>query len=192
MDCQYTADEVAEGMEFINSLEAHHVEPSIAQRLADGAENNIASVNKDQELVPAEYLTMQGAKPFGFTKISQGFAITETSQHKKEAALLLEYLTSNEQGVIKMGTQRGIPCNTKAREYLEKQGLISPVVEEASKIVADTCTYNIDPNFENSALYADTGTYKTVFEDLSAGGDVKELARYLVDSVNDVNAENPY
>lgn len=216
MECQYTADEVKEGMEFINSLEENHVEPTIAQRQADGVENdltnpkwmdgryagfleyesgtenNLNSVNEDQEVVPGEFLTMEGAKPFGFTKVSQGFAITETSEHKEEAALLLEFITSNEAGVKAMGTQRGIPCNTKAREYLEAEGMISPVVEQAASIVADTCAFSIDPNFENSTLYADTGVYIEVFENLSAGGDPAELAQYLIDSVNDVNAANPY
>lgn len=216
MEVQYNVNEVKEGMEFINSLEANHVEPKVSQRQADGvengltnpkwmdghyagifeyesgAENNITSVNEDQEVVPGEFLTMEGAKPFGFTKISQGFAITETSEHKEEAALLLEFITSNELGVKEMGTQRGIPCNTKAREYLESEGMISPVVEEAAGIVADTCAYSFDPNFENSTLYADTGVYVEVFENLSAGGDPAELAQYLIDSVNDVNAANPY
>ena len=105
---------------------------------------------------------------------------------------MLEFITSNELGVKEMGTQRGIPCNTKAREYLESEGMISPVVEEAAGIVADTCAYSFDPNFENSTLYADTGVYVEVFENLSAGGDPAELAQYLIDSVNDVNAANPY
>ena len=106
--------------------------------------------------------------------------------------MLLEFITSNELGVKEMGTQRGIPCNTKAREYLESEGMISPVVEEAASIVADTCAYSFDPNFENSTLYADTGVYVEVFENLSAGGNAAELAEYLIDSVNDVNAANPY
>ena len=57
---------------------------------------------------------------------------------------------------------------------------------------AATCVYTFDPNFEHSALKETTGVYYEVFDNLSAGGDVTELAQYLIDSVNDVNAANPY
>ena len=52
--------------------------------------------------------------------------------------------------------------------------------------------YSFDPNFENSALKERTGVYYEVFDSLSDGADPKEMAQYLIDSVNDVNASNPY
>ena len=58
------------------------------------------------------------------SKVSQGFAITETSEHKEEAALLLEYITSNETGVKLMGAERGTVCNTAAKKILEDEGIL--------------------------------------------------------------------
>ena len=216
MEVQYTVEEVTDGMNFINSLEENHVEPSIATIQADGAEsflsnpkwmdghyagileydsaaNNIVnSVNDGIEVVMGDYITGAGDNGFGMSKVSQGFAITETSQHKEEAALLMEYLTSNETGVKILNTQRGIPCNTVALKILEDEGLVDKYVAEANAITSDTCVYSFDPNFENSALKERTGVYYEVFDNLSAGGDPAELAQYLIDSVNDVNASNPY
>ena len=216
MEVQYTLDEVIDGMNFINAMEENHVMPTIAEYQGDGAEsllvnpkwmdgryagvleydsaaNNIVnSVNEGQESVMAEYPTMDGAKGFGMTKVSQGFAITETSEHKEEAALLLEFLTSNETGVKLLTTERGIPCNTVAMQILEDEGLVDPNVAEANRIATTNAAYTFDPNFEHSALKETTGVYYEVFDNLSAGGDVTELAQYLIDSVNDVNAANPY
>ena len=119
MQVQYTLDEVVDGMNFINSLEENHVMPSIATVQGDGAEstltnpkwmdgryaglleydsaasNIVDSVNDGEEIVMGGYMTGAGDNGFGMSKVSQGFAITESSQHKEEAALLLEFLTSN-------------------------------------------------------------------------------------------------
>ena len=216
MEVQYTVEEVTDGMNYINALEESHAEPSIATIQGDGAEsflsnpkwmdghyagvleydsaanNIINSVNDDQQIVVVGYMVPEGANPFGMTKVSQGFAITENSQHKEEAALLLEFLTSNETGIKLLTTERGIPCNTKAKAILEEAGLLDPNIVEANNVVMDTCAYSFDPNFENSALKERTGVYYEVFDSLSDGADPKEMAQYLIDSVNDVNASNPY
>lgn len=216
MQVQYTLEEVVDGMNFINSLEENHVMPSIAAVQGDGAEstltnpkwmdgryaglleydsaaNNIVnSVNDGEEIVMGGYMTGAGDNGFGMSKVSQGFAITESSQHKEEAALLLEFLTTNETGVKLLETQRGIPCNTAAMKILQDEGLVDKYVAEANAMQSETCIYTFDPNFEHSALKETTGVYYEVFDNLSAGGDVTELAQYLIDSVNDVNAANPY
>lgn len=212
----YTVDEVTDGMEWINSLEEDHVFPKIATIEGDGAENFLSnkkwmngtyagiteydsnvqeiadSLDEGQELVLGDYPTDMGPNPAGMSKVSQGFAITETSEHKKEAALLLEYITSNETGVKLMGTERGTVCNIAARKILEDAGLLSGMTLEGNQKVMEFCHYTFDPNFENSALKERTGTYYEVFDNLSAGADPKEMAQYLIDSVNEVNAANPY
>ena len=126
------------------------------------------------------------------SKVSQGFAITETSKHKEEAALLLEYITSNENGVKLMGVERGTVCNTAAKKILEDEGILGGMTLEGNQKVLDFCQYTFDPNFENSALKERTGVYYEVFDNLSAGADPAEMAQYLIDSINDVNAANPY
>lgn len=216
LQVNYTVEEVTDGMNFINSLEEDHVWPDIATIVGDGAESFLSnkkwmdghyagiteydsnvqeiadSLDEGQELVLGEYPTDMGEYPAGMSKVSMGFAITETSEHKEEAALLLEFLTSNETGVKLMGTERGVVCNTAAKKVLEDAGMLSGLILEGNQKVQDFCHYTFDPNFENAALKERTGAYYEVFDNLSAGADPAEMAQYLIDSINDVNAANPY
>ena len=216
LQVNYTVEEVTDGMNFINSLEEDHVWPKIEIIAGDGAENFLSnkkwmdghyaglteydsnvqgivdSLDEGQELVLGEYPTDMGEYPAGMSKVSMGFAITETSEHKEEAALLLEYLTSNETGVKIMGNERGTVCNTAAKKILEDAGILDGLILEGNQKVMDFCHYQFDPNFENSALKERTGAYYEVFDNLSAGADPQEMAQYLIDSINDVNAANPY
>lgn len=216
LQVNYTVEEVTDGMNFINSLEEDHVWPKIATIVGDGAESFLSnkkwmdghyaglteydsnvqeiadSLDEGQELVLGDYPTDMGDNPAGMSKVSQGFAITETSENKEEAALLLEFLTSNETGVKLMGTERGVVCNTAAKKILEDAGMLSGLILEGNQKVQDFCHYTFDPNFENAALKERTGAYYEVFDNLSAGADPAEMAQYLIDSINDVNAANPY
>lgn len=216
LQVNYSLDEVVDGMNFINSLEDDHVWPKIEIINGDGAESFLSnkkwmdghyaglteydsnvqgiidSLDEGQELVLGDYPTDMGDNPAGMKKVSQGFAITETSQHKEEAALLLEFITSNETGVKLMGTERGIVCNTVAKKILQDDGKISDIAAEGNEKVLNFCHYSFDPNFENSALKERTGVYYEVFDNLSSGADPEEMAQYLIDSINDVNAANPY
>lgn len=216
LQVNYTVEEVTDGMNWINSLEEDHVFPEISTIAGDGAENFLSnkkwmdghyaglteydsnvqeiadSLDEGQELVLGEFPTDLGPNGAGMSKVSQGFAITETSEHKEEAALLLEYITSNETGVKLMGAERGTVCNTAAKKILEDEGILGGMTLEGNQKVLDFCQYTFDPNFENSALKERTGVYYEVFDNLSAGADPAEMAQYLIDSINDVNAANPY
>ena len=211
----YSLEEVKEGLEFINSLEDAHVLPSIAQLKGDGAtvleknpgwingqyagfyewdsaqEKFANSLEGDQEFVLGEFLK-GGEYEAGLTKISSCFAITETSEHKKEAAMLLDFLINDPKGIELMGTERGMLANTYANEVLLGLGKLEGLTYEGNQAVMKVANFALDPNFENSALKDSTGIYYEVFEGLSSGQDVEMLAQYLIDSINEVYASNPY
>jgi len=211
----YSLEEVKEGLEFINSLEDAHVLPSIAQLKGDGAtvlEKNPGWINGqyagfyewdsaqakfanalegDQEFVLGEFLK-GGEYEAGLIKISSCFAITETSEHKKEAAMLLDFLINDPKGIELMGTERGMLANTYANEVLSGLGKLEGLTYEGNQAVMKVANFALDPNFENSALKDSTGIYYEVFEGLSNGQDVEMLAQYLIDSINEVYASNPY
>ena len=211
----YSLEEVKEGLEFINSLEDAHVLPSIAQLKGDGAtvlEKNPGWINGqyagfyewdsaqakfanalegDQEFVLGEFLK-GGEYEAGLIKISSCFAITETSEHKKEAAMLLDFLINDPKGIELMGTERGMLANTYANEVLSGLGKLEGLTYESNQAVMKVANFALDPNFENSALKDSTGIYYEVFEGLSNGQDVEMLAQYLIDSINEVYASNPY
>jgi ABC-type sugar transport system, periplasmic component len=214
-ELQYTVEEVKDGLDFIQSLEDAHVLPSIAQLKGDGAnilEKNPKWINGtyagfyewdstqakmkdalegDQEFVLGEFFT-DGEFDAGLTKVSQCFAITETSNHKAEAALLLEFLINNDKGIEILSTERGMLANTHANEVLLSLGKLEGLTFEANQAVMKVANFIMDPNFEHSSLKDSTGVYYEVFEGLSAGQDSGELAQYLVDSINEVYAANAF
>lgn len=214
-ELQYSLEEVTEGLEFINSLEAAHVLPSISQLKGDGAtvlEKNpkwidghyagfyewdsaqaklAEALEGDQEFVLGEFFT-DGKYDAGLTKISQCFAITESSQHKEAAAMLLEFLINDPEGIEIMATERGMLANTYANEVLVGLGMLEGLTFEGNQAVAKVANFSFDPNFEHSALKDTTGVYYEVFEGLSSGQDPQMLAEYLISSIEEVNASNSY
>jgi oligogalacturonide transport system substrate-binding protein len=91
-----------------------------------------------------------------------------------------------------MGTERGMLANTYANEVLSGLGKLEGLTYEGNQAVMKVANFALDPNFENSALKDSTGIYYEVFEGLSNGQDVEMLAQYLIDSINEVYASNPY
>lgn len=211
----YSLEEVSEGLAFINSLEAAHVLPSISQLKGDGAtvleknprwisghyagfyewdsaqEKFASSLEGNQEFVLGEFLT-GGNYEAGLTKISSCFAITEASGHKKEAAMLLDFLVNDPEGIELLGTERGMLANTYANEVLLGLDKLKGLTFEGNQAVMKIANFSFDPNFENSALKDTTGVYYEVFEGLSSGQDPQMLAQYLMDSIEEVNNSNPY
>lgn len=116
---QYTAEEIAAGMEFMNKLEDGHVIPTLAVLngdMADSIDKNAKwidgkyagilewdssaskfeqavkeSTNKPgQEFVIGDFIKF-GDYDGGFTKISMGLAVAASSAHPKEAAMLINF-----------------------------------------------------------------------------------------------------
>lgn len=212
----YTVEEIKEGLDWINSLEEAHVLPSIAQLKGDGAyilEKNskwmdgryagfyewdsaqakmAGALEEGQKLVLGEFPTDLGDHKAGLTKVNMCYAITESSKNKAAAALLLEFLTSDPEGVELVGTERGMLANESANKVLEEKGLLSGLTYEANKKVMEVANFTLDPNFENSALKDTTGVYYEVMEGLSSGADSAEMAQYLYDSIVEVYEANAY
>lgn len=211
----YTADEVKDGMDFITELETKHVIPTLATiqgDMADSLDKNAkwidgkyagifewdssaskfksaleGSVNKPgQEFVVGEFVKM-GDNNGGFTKISMAFAVAGSSQHPKEAAMLINFLLNEEEGVKITSTERGIPCSAAGLKILEDNKLGDALTIEANTKVMDYSKFTLDSKFEHNDLKANPdGVYYKVFGKLSAGDiDSKEAASELIKGVTD-------
>ncbi len=209
----YTVDEVVDGLNWINSLEENHVLPSIQHLKSQGAETIEKNpdwmngkyagfyewdsaqakfdeaLEGDQEFVLGDFITGFDNPVAGLYKISQAWAIAESSENKEAAATLINFLVTDPEAVKILGTERGIPVNKEASQILVDAGLMTGLTYEGNKAVMEVANYTLDPNFENSALKDTTGVYYEVMEGLSYGDDVTELAEYLIDSINEVNAD---
>jgi oligogalacturonide transport system substrate-binding protein len=211
----YTEDEVKDGMDFITGLETKHVIPTLATisgDMADSLDKNAkwidgkyagifewdssaskfkkaleGSVNKPgQEFVVGEFIKM-GDNNGGFTKISMAFAVAGNSQHPKEAAMLINFLLNDEEGVKITNTERGIPCSAAGLKILEDNKLGDALTIEANTKVMDYSKFTLDSKFEHNDLKANPdGVYYKVFGKLSSGEvDSKQAASELIKGVTD-------
>lgn len=206
-----TEEELKDGLDFIMSLEADHVIPSIKTIDGDAA----ASLDQNPKFIDGRYagilewdsapLKYKNALASGrefvvgeelknlggndktgvFTKVSLGFAISTTSQHPKEAAMLIEYLCNDPEGSAIMGSERGIPESKAGYDAVEAAGGIDETIAQAHDIVMAASEYSENPIFESNDLKGSEGTYKYVFGGLSYGEfDSAEAAKELYDGMS--------
>jgi len=201
----YTADEIAEGIDFIKSLVDSHVImplPTYYGANGDGAAHQsnewitgkIAGIFEwdsaaskyqdalDEENKPGFTVGEEikfGDYNGGFSKVSMGMAITKTCKNPAEAATLIEYLWNGDGAAI-MGSECGIPASKAGLATAQAAGKINELVAEANGKVMSFVSCQLDPLFESSDLKATgTGTYQEVFDtidyDNKSGADVVDV-----------------
>ena len=201
-ECQYSEEEVVDGLNFIKSLEDNHVIPTRPTMIAAGFD----SIDKSQEWIDGKYAGIfewdSSANKYqsaladnsgftvgeeikfgdyngGFSKVSMGMAITKTCKNPAEAATLIEYLWNGDGAAI-MGSECGIPASKAGLATAQAAGKINELVAEANGKVMSFVSCQLDPLFESSDLKATgTGTYQEVFDtvdyDNKSGADVVDV-----------------
>ena len=210
----YTADEIAEGLDFIKSLVDNHVVMPLptyygnngstaAHQSNEWITGKIAgilewdsSASKYQDALDDENkagFTVGEEIKFGdynggFTKVSMGLAITQTCQHPAEAAMLVNYLLNDEEGAAIMGSECGIPASKAGLAAAEAAGAVDELVNEANSKVMAFCAFQLDPLFEHNNLKADgTGIYQEVFDTIDYDGvSGAEVVDVLLDGMESV------
>ena len=202
-ECQYSEEEVVDGLNFIKSLEDNHVIPTRPTMIAAGFD----SIDKSQEWIDGKYAGIfewdSSANKYqsaladnsgftvgeeikfgdkangGFSKVSMGMAITKTCKNPAEAATLIEYLWNGDGAAI-MGSECGVPASKAGLATAQAAGKINELVAEANGKVMSFVSCQLDPLFESSDLKATgTGTYQEVFDtvdyDNKSGADVVDV-----------------
>lgn len=211
----YTPEEIQEGMEFINKLEDEHVIPTLATihgDMADSLDKNakwidgkyagifewdsaaskfqkaiVESTNKpNQEFVIGEFIPF-GEYQGGFTKISMGLSVAASSAHPKEAAMLINFLLNDPEGIEICSTERGIPCSAAGVKVLNEKGIGDDLVKEANEKVIAYSKFPLDSKYEHNDLKANPdGVYYKVFGKLSSRDyDSAKATEVLIDGVNE-------
>ena len=187
----YTADEIAEGIDFIKSLVDGHVImplPTYYGANGDGATHQsnewitgkIAGIfewdsaaSKYQDALDEDNkagFTVGEEIKFGdynggFSKVSMGLAITKTCEHPAEAAMLINFLLNEKEGAEIMGSECGLPASKAGLEAAQAAGKIKDLVAEANGKVMAFVGFQLDPLFEANDLKATgTGIYQEVFD----------------------------
>ncbi|WP_124065384.1 ABC transporter substrate-binding protein [Clostridium sp. E02] len=215
----YTEDEIKESLAFINRLEDEHVIPSIATisgDMADSLDKNSkwidgkyaglmewdsgvskvkaaleGSVNKPgQEFVIGDFINL-GDYQGGSTKVSMDFAIKASTEHPKEAAMLVNFLLNDPEGIEICSTERGVPCSFVGIKVLNEKNIGDSMTKEANAKVLDYCKFTQDPQFDNSQLKANPdGLYYKIFGKLSTREIMpEEASKTLIDGIKEVMAE---
>ena len=194
-------DQIKSGLEWIKSLEDAHVIPTISYIDGEGADSMDKStrfINGEYAGIfewdssPAKYISALGDNGSNlvvgnvfpelksYSKVSLMFSISAKTEHPKEAAMLLNYLLNEEEGVKLMANERGIPESAAAYKVLSDADSIDPVAAEAHSAVMDSNPLYWNPIFDDSTLKGDTGAYTTVFEQFSYGMDAAG-SEYTID-----------
>lgn len=210
----YTVDEVAEGLAFIDGLEDAHVIPSLATITGDGAsslDQNEKWINgkyagifewdssaskfgsalaEGRELVVGDEMNFGGSTNGGFAKVSMCWAISANTAHPKEAAMLVNFLMNDEEAATILASERGIPVSQVALATASAAGLLNEQVVEANGKVLEFVSFSLDPKFEDSRLKNNPdGVYYVVFGELSYDlVSVEDAAQEMVDGINEVLA----
>ena len=125
----------------------------------------------------------------GFTKISMAFAIGANSKHPKEAAMLINFLLNDPEGVKIGSTERGIPCSAAGLKILQDNKLGDPLTIEANTKVMNYSKFTLDAKFEHNDLKANPdGVYYKVFgklssKELDSAAAAKELIKGVTDTL---------
>lgn len=186
----FTQDQLQEGLAFIDRLEDEHVIPTEEYILGEGAD----SMDKSARFIDGEYAGIfewdtaagkyvsalgDSASDFvvgnvldglqSYSKVSLMFSISAKTEHPHEAALLLQYLLNDPEGVTLMGTERGIPESKAAYDTLNEASALDQMSVDAHNAVMDSNPLYWNPIFDDSSLKGDTAAYVDVFDNLSYG-----------------------
>ena len=210
----YTADEIAEGIDFIKSLVDGHVIMPLPTYYGANGDNAAHQSNEwitgkmagifewDSSAVKFQDALDEENKPGftvgeeikfgdyngGFSKVSMGLAITKTCEHPAEAATLINFLLNEEKGASIMGSECGIPASKAGLKFAQDAGAVKSLVADANAKVMAFTTNKLDPLFENNDLKASgTGIYQEVFDNIDYGDQTPEEAvETLLDGMESV------
>ena len=211
--CNYSVEEITEGMNFIKSLEDNHVIPTMEKYYGAGFD----SIDKSTQWIDGQYAGIfewdSSAKKYndaladnsgftvgeeikwgdkangGFAKVSMGLAITESCQDKESAAKLINFLLNEEKGASIMGTECGMVASAAGQKAAEAAGKVKPLVKQANDIVMSFVDFQLDPDYESSKLKGSDGIYTDAFDGFSYGDyTAEEAAEILLDGVSGVLA----
>jgi ABC-type sugar transport system, periplasmic component len=93
-----------------------------------------AVIDEGNEVVVADYPAFDNADSGvgWYEKPATMYAISERTEHPKEAAMLLDFMMNSAEWAELQGIEKGIPVSQSARNHLDKAGLLSGIQYDAS------------------------------------------------------------
>ena len=83
------------------------------------------NLSHPDDLVMGDYPMREGAKDAGqFNKTALMLSISKNTRHPQEAALLINFLMNEKEGVVPVGLERGVPLSKAGAQILRDAGLL--------------------------------------------------------------------
>lgn len=83
------------------------------------------NLSNPADLVMGDYPMRDGAKDAGqFNKTALMLSISKNTRHPQEAALLINFLMNEKEGVVPVGLERGVPLSKAGAQILRDAGLL--------------------------------------------------------------------
>lgn len=83
------------------------------------------NLSHPDDLVMGDYPMREGAKDAGqFNKTALMLSMSKNTRHPQEAALLINFLMSEKEGVVPVGLERGVPLSKAGAQILRDAGLL--------------------------------------------------------------------
>ncbi len=137
-----------------------------------------------QKVVLAPYPLQAGARDAGLLyRPAMMFAINRDSAHPHEAALLLDFILNDPQGVRALGVKRAVPVSRRALQVLAADGLLAGLSWDGVRQVATLPNVVRESGYFEHARVRDG--FIDIFEELGYGRiDVAEAGVRLHEDVN--------
>lgn len=96
----------------------------------------MVAANESAEYYAGEFPVMEGAKNNGWiVGCPQIFAVSKKSKSVDASIMFLNYFFNSDTAISTLGTQRSVPATAHAREIVEKDGNLSPLLSQAVNIL---------------------------------------------------------
>lgn len=105
--------------------------------------------NHEHELSVAPFITENGDGGSLFVKPSLGYAVSRNSQHPAVAADFINFMFTDEEAIMILGSTLGISSHALTMEIQEREGLIEDAMLEGLELFHNSTHFIMDPYFED-------------------------------------------
>jgi oligogalacturonide transport system substrate-binding protein len=156
--CRLINEKVMPQVEYFDKLNVDTGKyAGVAAWLSDASNQCDDAIANGYEIVVADYPSFDGNVSGWYAKPATMYAISNDTEHPKEAALLLNFLMNSREMSELQGIEKGIPISASARQYLEETDKLSGIQYEAFLKLndsedTDSAISAISPYFESEDL----------------------------------------
>lgn len=117
-------------------------------------------------------------------KVSERYAVSESSEHKREATIFVDFLLNQAEGVVALAEEGTIPLSRAAREYYQEQGLAEEAAMQTKEQLLNSVMLTRDAELEGLCDGELPAAYSRVVSGLSYGEyNAREAAQLLMDEL---------